>query len=308
MSPKRACRQVRELIGPYADNELDQDARSRVEEHLKTCPDCRRELEAIQMLHRLVREKATPRPYEGWLEEHRFRVLHRLRLNERLEREVRGAAQIPWLKLATVAGGLVVVLIVVFAGWRVMTEVRVGRSKSIAGIDTSNQVLAEKTEPVKPEAAAKGTRGEVALVRPSADKRPGVVIPAEELLQSQAEGDRSFAGEAEAGSHTRETGGRTTMSGRTESYFLEYEQEPVLLSLPKPTVPVPSETGLVVLRLLIEPDSSVSLVNVERSSGSSLLDSLAVEMAKGARFQPALEKEEPVRVWIELPIRFPLGK
>lgn len=53
------CAKIRELIGPYLDNELSADELSRVKAHLADCADCRRELAELEQVKGLV--KSLPR-------------------------------------------------------------------------------------------------------------------------------------------------------------------------------------------------------------------------------------------------------
>lgn len=46
------------------------------------------------------------------------------------------------------------------------------------------------------------------------------------------------------------------------------------------------------------------LVNV--SSGNIALDDVAVQGMKNARFNPALQRDTPVPIWIQYPVRFKL--
>ena len=39
--------QITELLSSYLDNELDEERRRLVEEHIERCPDCRKEREEI---------------------------------------------------------------------------------------------------------------------------------------------------------------------------------------------------------------------------------------------------------------------
>jgi anti-sigma factor RsiW len=48
------CQDCEELLHPYLDGELDAARRSAVDEHLRSCADCRRHLEQFQALHRAL--------------------------------------------------------------------------------------------------------------------------------------------------------------------------------------------------------------------------------------------------------------
>ncbi|ACY47902.1 energy transducer TonB [Rhodothermus marinus] len=63
--------------------------------------------------------------------------------------------------------------------------------------------------------------------------------------------------------------------------------------------------GLVVVQFVVEPDGSVSNVQVIRSAGR-LLDEAAIRAVKQLRFKPGRQRGRPVRVRFSLPIRFKL--
>ncbi len=66
-----------------------------------------------------------------------------------------------------------------------------------------------------------------------------------------------------------------------------------------------SMEGLVVVQFVVEPDGSVSNIQVIRSAGR-LLDEAAVKAVKQLRFKPGRQRGRPVRVRFSLPIRFKL--
>ncbi|HWB20513.1 MAG TPA: energy transducer TonB [Phycisphaerales bacterium] len=62
--------------------------------------------------------------------------------------------------------------------------------------------------------------------------------------------------------------------------------------------------GTVLLRLIIEPDGTVSEVSILDSSGFEILDTSAIEAARRWRFQPAQENGTPIRADITAPVNF----
>ena len=48
------CQECEELLHPYLDGEMDAAQRAAVDEHLKSCDDCRQSLEHLQMLQRAL--------------------------------------------------------------------------------------------------------------------------------------------------------------------------------------------------------------------------------------------------------------
>lgn len=63
--------------------------------------------------------------------------------------------------------------------------------------------------------------------------------------------------------------------------------------------------GLVVIQFVVEPDGSISNIQVIRSAGR-LLDEAAIKAVKQLRFKPGRQRGRPVRVRFSLPIRFKL--
>jgi periplasmic protein TonB len=55
---------------------------------------------------------------------------------------------------------------------------------------------------------------------------------------------------------------------------------------------------------LIDEEGVVAEAQVEQASGHQALDQAAVRVARQFRFSPALNRGEPVPVWVQIPIRF----
>lgn len=70
-----------------------------------------------------------------------------------------------------------------------------------------------------------------------------------------------------------------------------------------PRVP-PDETATVFIRALVEPDGSVSSVELESASGSPLLDTIAFQNVQQARFRAGYFQGEPVRCWVRIAQQF----
>ncbi|MDX1566927.1 MAG: TonB family protein [Longimicrobiales bacterium] len=62
--------------------------------------------------------------------------------------------------------------------------------------------------------------------------------------------------------------------------------------------------GVVVVWFFIDETGEVQNVKVSRSSGIKQLDEAALRAAREFEFSPALNREEPVPVWVQLPITF----
>ncbi|MFO7676716.1 MAG: TonB family protein [bacterium] len=112
------------------------------------------------------------------------------------------------------------------------------------------------------------------------------------------------------------TGDRIFERPRPEPGYVEVplgvviERPPSPLNLPKPAYPelcrAAGISGRVVVKLLVEPDSSVSRAELLKGSGSSLLDEAALAAARQARFRPGAQGIQPVRVWVAIPYDFRL--
>ena len=60
-------RKLQELLGAYHDGELRGGKRDRVEKHLKSCPECRRDLEFLRALDAVPRTSpSVPQEAEYW--------------------------------------------------------------------------------------------------------------------------------------------------------------------------------------------------------------------------------------------------
>jgi TonB family protein len=64
--------------------------------------------------------------------------------------------------------------------------------------------------------------------------------------------------------------------------------------------------GETVLRLFVNPAGEVDTVQVEQGSGYEAFDSAASRGARELRFEPARRGEDPVSVWVLLPVQFDL--
>jgi len=62
--------------------------------------------------------------------------------------------------------------------------------------------------------------------------------------------------------------------------------------------------GEVLLRIHITEAGTVDSVELERSSGHAVLDSIAMSGALRLDYHPALQGDRPVGVWAMLPVRF----
>ncbi len=114
----------------------------------------------------------------------------------------------------------------------------------------------------------------------------------------------SDTGTAAAGGHP--LAGRGVEGGGTSAH-------PDYSVNPKPPYPMLArrrgEQGTVLLRVRVRTDGSVAEAEIKQSSGSTLLDDTALRTVRDSwRFTPARLDGVPVESWVEVPIRFVLGK
>lgn len=67
-----------------------------------------------------------------------------------------------------------------------------------------------------------------------------------------------------------------------------------------------SEEGTVVLRVLVTTDGTASRTELDRSSGSTSLDSAALEAVRNWRFVPARRGAQNIEDWVRVPVVFRL--
>ena|GEM_PF-219646 len=83
------------------------------------------------------------------------------------------------------------------------------------------------------------------------------------------------------------------------------------LSNPTPSYPPAARRlgiqGEVVIRVLVNPDGKPENLQLQKSSGSSLLDNAALSAVKHWSFVPARRGDKPVSAWVDVPIHFRLN-
>jgi protein TonB len=95
--------------------------------------------------------------------------------------------------------------------------------------------------------------------------------------------------------------------------FISVEQDPTPVQPLQSLVRYPDVAqrsgieGTVQLRALIGKDGTVEKVMVDKSSGYSYLDDAAKDALMRAKFTPARQNGQPVKVWFEAPIKFKLN-
>ena len=66
------------------------------------------------------------------------------------------------------------------------------------------------------------------------------------------------------------------------------------------------EEGRVLLRVLVDEEGNSKIVEINRSSGSTLLDRAAADAIKRWRFSPARYGNVPTASWVRIPVEFRL--
>jgi protein TonB len=64
--------------------------------------------------------------------------------------------------------------------------------------------------------------------------------------------------------------------------------------------------GTTLLKIYVNDTGHVEAVRVERSAGHQDMDSAAMTAVQKWRFEPARRGQQPVAVWVMLPVRFEL--
>ena len=92
--------------------------------------------------------------------------------------------------------------------------------------------------------------------------------------------------------------------------FVAYDTPPKLIKLVKPRYPDIARKagieGMVILKILVDVDGKVVDAKVLKSLGNVGCDEAAIEAAKKCAFEPALQRDKPVKVWVSYPVRFML--
>lgn len=99
------CRNYKELMMGYLDNELDDEQRKAFEEHVASCGECRKELEQFRQLKRITDEVTLVEPEDRIWEEY-WRSIY-----NRIERSV------GWILFSVAA-----ILLLIYAGFKAIEE------------------------------------------------------------------------------------------------------------------------------------------------------------------------------------------
>lgn len=155
---------------------------------------------------------------------------------------------------------------------------------------SSSAVKSRAPAPVVHNAAATPARTEIAVPATSADAAlPAVVEPAHPSIAVSAVPAAARAAPAP-----------TTTPAFDAAY----------LRNPPPRYPPAArrsgDQGTVLLRVLVSADGAAAQVELDRSSGSSLLDGAALDAVRGWRFVPARRGVQNIADWVQVPVVFRL--
>jgi TonB family protein len=332
---RQKCGSIREWLGAFADGELDPARTEQVRAHLETCVECRRELDQIHELHRLAKSVEHPRLAEDYWDWHRTKVWHGIRTRRRAPTPSYRPS-FAWPKLAAIAAGFVVMLVVVIAGWHTLLERPSPVGRTLAERQKTDEVpvagmpaVATPKSEGKP-AASVGTAGvetegqsdHLAQVRPaevrrSEETRAGYVAkdagatggtfvtkPATASLNRTAPETKVATKRLgnELASAPAAAGQRPrTSAGKQKGRIVS---GPVLLDQPTLADVDALDTGTVLLDVRTDSAGRVLSAGVRRSSGSPKLDSVAVRQVRQSRFKAAVKNNRRVPSSFEYPYRF----
>jgi len=74
------CHDWKDMMMGYLDNELDQEQKSRFEEHLKGCPECKKELEQFKNIKSITDEVTLAEPEDKLWADYWNNVYNRIEL------------------------------------------------------------------------------------------------------------------------------------------------------------------------------------------------------------------------------------
>jgi anti-sigma factor RsiW len=149
------CDWVRQNILFYVYNELEDDARYEVEQHLGRCPECASELKASRKFHTTMSESPVTEPTPNLL------AASRMRLQEALETSAQGGMwrrlifePTTWLRQIRMSPALVAVIFIVGFGGGIGATCNFLTSRADGGSPIANVLTHDGTTPTPTEASA----------------------------------------------------------------------------------------------------------------------------------------------------------
>lgn len=152
------CDMVRDNLSLYMDNELDEEERALMEEHLKSCPECMKELEAYMKIRDMLRQMPDEELPKGYCK--KLHNLLKTQANENVkasDKEQSNVVNIPkknnkirWIKYGSLAAALA--LIVIVSGLN--GGLNMGKSSNEMAYDSGYNMTGSAPAPAEvPEAA-----------------------------------------------------------------------------------------------------------------------------------------------------------
>jgi len=327
---KRECDAIRPLLGAFADKELDAAQADKVRQHLATCADCPRELAQIEQLHKLVKSVEHAQLAEDYWHWHRARVWRGIR-DQRRELMPRFKPSFMWAKLAPVAAGLAVVLVVVIGGWRMFGERQLLTGKGMVAERTQTRLRASAPSEALGTPAT-GTTEEKVTTAEARREEPEALVSGGAAAGARGAGNADKAASGFAGKAAKDGGLARTKSeppaaranaadelermpaaappvaGKSAEDMATLSDSiatgPVLLESP----PMPDfdilDTGTVLLNVTTDSNGLVLRAVVSQTSGSVLLDSIALLQMRKSRFRALVKNNRHVPSSFEYPYRF----
>lgn len=317
----RECRAIRPMLGALHDGEMNRANEERVRRHLAVCAECRRELAELEHLTGLARQAGPPELAEDYWDWLGARVQRRLAEHDQRPRHQFYRPSFVWPRVATLAGAMVVVLVVVLVGWQTMgpgllrhgsvRRVESVQPNAVRGSEPAAEMAPtpeQKTEPVLTGKAGRASALTREDVRPEpavaagqeADQVPDVATVPEPVAATSEQTDKAGL-ESHGRAGSRGTYARTSARSRPAAPPLPIEHPaelPERLSAPPLPRVSASDTGTVLVEITTDDQGAVLAAAIRRSSGIPLLDSLAVQNARASRFRlagPGRSFEYPFR-------------
>ncbi|MBN2591832.1 MAG: zf-HC2 domain-containing protein [Sedimentisphaerales bacterium] len=100
------CHDWKDMMMGYLDNELDQEQKARFEEHLKGCPECKKELQEFKNLKSITDDVALAEPEEKLWQDYWGGVYNRIELG------------IGWIIFSIAA-----IILIIFGGFKAIENV-----------------------------------------------------------------------------------------------------------------------------------------------------------------------------------------
>ncbi len=120
----------------------------------------------------------------------------------------------------------------------------------------------------------------------------------------------SLGGGTETQAGKRSQGAIAEVAGQAVSQSPVREAVPLYDRNPPPQYPQQARKrgfqGTVILKVLVGKDGRVADLRVQESSGHDILDQIALEAVRGWAFMPGRRGDEPVEMWVRVPILFEL--